>query len=223
MLPQRSCIARCAERVEMPMSGSGYVNIRRDGEDSVETSASYLRRDLTMLVQYAAAKVACKAADWHTGNGGPIALGDMSQRDGSIPGTVWREPRHPPNTHLDGLSIDIAYFQTGTVDNHLRPICRHRSAAGVEEYRCVEPPTGLDAWRTALFIGAFLEEPRIRAIGVDGRAARPILAAFRELCATGWIEKAACHLRNRIRFETRDTGQLWFYGHHNHLHVSWLP
>jgi hypothetical protein len=85
--------------------------------------------------------------------------------------------------------------------------------------RCLAPPTRLDAWRTALFIGAFLEEPRIRAIGIDGRAARPILRAFDDLCSAGWIEGAACR-SDRIEFETRNQHRGWFYGHHHHLHVS---
>ena len=219
VLPPRTCAERCDELVEMPLVGFGYVDVRVAEESLPATSTSYLRRDLMMLVQYAAAKVACKAATWNTGIGGPIALGDMSERDGSTPGTLWGMPRHPPNTHVDGLALDIAYFQRDTPDNHMRPICPH-VWRGRERWHCVAPPTRLDAWRTALFIGAFLEEPRIRVIGIDGRAAKPILAAFDELCATRWIEPAACR-RHKIEFETRAAGHGWFYGHHNHLHVAW--
>jgi hypothetical protein len=207
--------------VEIPSNGSGYVDDRLDDERAAAWSTSYLRRDLMMVVEYAAAKVACKANGWDTGNGAAVGLGDMSERDGATPGTAKGKPRHPTSTHENGRDIDIAYFQRGTLDNRLRPICRHRSAAGADEHRCLVAPERLDAWRTALLIGAVLEEPRIRAIGIDGHAAAAILGAFDELCATGWIDHAACERRDRIRFETRDTGHGWFRGHHNHLHVSY--
>lgn len=204
----------------MPLAGPGYVDVRLDSEQTTDTSTSYLRRDLMTLVRYAAAKVACKAASWPTGNGGEIALGDMSERDGSTPGTRVGSPRHPTKTHVAGRDIDLAYFQRDTLDNQLRPICKHKERS-VEAYRCIAPPTRLDAWRTALFIGALLEDARVRVIGVDGLAASPIRAAFDELCETGWIERAACNRSDRITFERADTGRGWFRGHHNHMHVSW--
>lgn len=209
-----------ADLVEMPVTGPGYVDVRLDDERTSETSTSYLRRDLSALVRYAAAKVAREAHDWPTGHGGEIALGDMSERDGSTPGTRNGSPRHPAHTHVGGRDIDLAYFQRDTLDNQLRPICQHRQD-GIEMYRCLAPPTRLDAWRTAFFIGAFLENAHVRVIGIDGYAAAPILAAFDELCATGWIEPSACARRSRITYETSDGGRGWFRGHHNHMHVSW--
>jgi len=128
-------------------------------------------------------------------------------------------PRHPENTHVDGRDIDISYFQKDTIDNQLRPICRHQSH-GREMYRCIAPPDRLDESRTALFIGAILEDEGVRVIGIDGAAAAPILGAFDELCATSWIDPVACLRRSRIVYETSDTGRGWFRGHHNHLHVS---
>lgn len=56
-----------------------------------------------------------------------------------------------------------------------------------------------------------------------GRAARPILAAFDALCASGWIAPWACSARSRIHYELHDDGGGWYRGHHNHLHVSWRP
>jgi hypothetical protein len=219
-LPPRTCVERCDELVEMPASGPGYFDHVVVEESIPETSTSFIRRDLMMLVQYAAAKVACKAAAWNTGIGGPIALGDMSHRDGSTPGEVWGMPRHPASSHVDGLAIDIAYYQRNTPNNNQRAICPHVDATGKERWRCLAPPTHLDEWRTALFIGAFLEEPRVRVIGIDGKTAKPILDAFAELCRTRWIEEHACKSR-RISYETRRDGRGWFYGHHNHLHVAW--
>ncbi|HEY5928263.1 MAG TPA: hypothetical protein VIV11_41530 [Kofleriaceae bacterium] len=220
LLP-RSCVGTtCAELIEMPLVGPGFIDVRIESENTSDTSTSYLRRDVMTLIQYAAAKVACKAKDWPTGNGGPIIFGDMSERDGSTPGTRAGSPRHPEGTHVAGRDIDIAYFQRDTLDNQLRPICRHHERR-VDAYRCIAPPTRLDAWRTALLIGALLEDARVRVIGIDGLAATPLLAAFDELCETGWIDDAACSRRSRIVFETSNTVRGWFRGHHNHLHVSW--
>ena len=221
-LPSPVCTAHCDDLVEMPIAGFGFVDDRLASEELPETSTSYLRRDFSLVVQYAAAKVTCRAATWNTGIGGPIAVGDMSEQDGATPGTHTGFPRHPLETHVDGLAIDIAYFQAdNSPDNHLRAICPHISSTTGERYRCLAAPTRLDAWRTALFLGAFLESPRIRVIGIDGRAARPILAAFDELCSKDWITSEACARRARIQFETRNTHRGWFVGHHNHLHVAW--
>jgi hypothetical protein len=205
----------------MPLVGFGYVDYRATEEMIEATSTSFIRRDLMMVVQYAAAKVACKAATWNTGHGSPIGLGDMSEHDGSTPGMVWGAPRHPRNTHVGGVAIDIAYYQRDTPDNEPRAVCPHTDARGKERWRCVAAPTHLDAWRTALFIGAFLEEPQIRVIGMDGLVGPPVLEAFDELCATGWIDRAACARRRLIQFETRNRGRGWFFGHHNHLHAAW--
>jgi hypothetical protein len=187
-------------------------------ELSAATSTSYLRRDLAMVVAYAAARVDCKAAGW-AGSHEPIVLGDMSQSDGGIPGTRQGLPRHPLATHVGGRDIDIAYYQRGTDDNHIRAICEHE-LAGIDQHHCVAPPNILDARRTALFLGSLLEESRIRAIGIDGAAAPPILAAFEQLCRDGWIRRYACR-PEKIHYETAATGRGWYHFHHGHLHVSW--
>jgi hypothetical protein len=218
-LPPRVCDEKCDDLVQIAVDGAGYVDGRLDDENTPESSTSYLRRDLMMAVQYAAARVECKARGWPTGNGGPIVLGDMSERDGSTPGTRRGRPRHPHNTHVAGRDIDIAYFQRGTQDNQLRPICRHADG-DIEEFRCIGPPIHLDAYRTAMLIGALLEDTHVRVIGVDARAARPIRAAFRELCDADWIDPDAC-ANDRVTYESVNSGRGWYRGHHNHLHVSW--
>jgi hypothetical protein len=218
-LPEWRCTASCDELVEMPLGGVGYLDRRIEEETIPETSTSFVRRDLMMLVHYAAAKVACKARDWKTGNGGPIVLADGSEIDGATPGTVWGLPRHPARSHVDGLAIDIAYYQRQTVDNSLRPVCPHFLERR-EAWRCTARPTLLDASRTALFIGTLLESDQVRVIGIDGFVAPPVLAAFDALCARAWIDRDACTRRRRIRSERTNTGAGWFYGHHNHLHLA---
>ncbi|MDX2088272.1 MAG: hypothetical protein SFX73_10500 [Kofleriaceae bacterium] len=221
-LPPAVCKARCDELVPFaPASGPGYVDVPVKGEESAATSTSYVRRDLMMRVQYAAAKVACVAAGWQTGNGGPIALGDMSEVDGRPPGSRTGRPRHMTGSHTRGRDIDLAYFQRATGDNQIRPICDH-TIDGVKQYRCLGEPTTLDSWRTALLIGALMEEPGIRVIGIDGKAAPAIEAALRQLCRDHWLPRSACE-RGRLQYELQDEGRGWYHAHHHHLHVSWDP
>ena len=214
-LPPRDCTERCDDLVWFsPARGPGYEEVpENDDEVALPSSMSYARRDLAMALKYATAKV-----QRETG-GHALGLGDMSDRDGATPGMAYGEPRHPRHTHVAGRDADVAYYQRGTPDNHPRPICPHVTG-GVEQWHCTAPPTILDARRTAMFIGFMFESTHVRIIGVDGAAAPPILRALKRACADGTIEPDAC-ARVRLGYETSDTGRLWFYGHHNHMHVSW--
>src|SRR5688572_3011709 len=129
-----------------PSEGTGYVDIPLDDETPTNQYASYLRRDLMMVVQYAAAKVACKAAGW-AGSTAPLALGDMSEKNGDIPGTAAGMPGHPRGSHTDGHDIDLAYYQNGRAENRMRPVCYH-IFNGVDQYHCIAPADWLDPWRT---------------------------------------------------------------------------
>jgi len=213
-LPPRDCAERCDELVWFaPSRGPGYEDVPLDDEVALPDSTSYLRRDLMMAIKYAAAKVA------HVTGGHPLALGDASDRNGATPGTAYGQPRHPRNTHVAGRDIDLGYYQLGTPDNHLRPICPH-VVDGTEQWHCTAPPIRLDARRTALFIGFLFESTHVRVVGVDGAAAEPILRALHRECAAGTIASDAC-ARVHLGYETADTGKFWFFGHHNHMHVSW--
>lgn len=225
-LPPRRCVGSrryCRELIELsPAEGPGYEDVRLPEERSPRRSSSYLRRDVAMLVTYAAARVACETAAW-PGPVRPIVLGDMSQRSGQVPGSWNFEPRHPAGSHEGGRDIDIAYYQLGTEGNDLRPICPH-TLHGHERYHCVAPPTTLDAMRTALFIGALFEERLVRGVGIDGQAVAPIEEAGRRLCRARWLHRDACaRLEVQLFYETADSGLGWFYSHHHHLHVSAWP
>lgn len=225
VLPPRDCLVgpiSCAELVEMPIRGYGYRDQRLLDEDTPATSTSYLRRDLAMLVRYAAAKVARDAGTWQSGTGGPLVLGDMSESDGSTPGAHLGRIRHPDHTHEDGRDIDIAYYQRNTSDNALRAVCRHHEDER-DAYHCIGPAKHLDAWRTALLVGAVLESPRVRVIGMDARVAERVVPVLDILCASHLVEPAACARRDLIAFERHDTQKGWFLSHHNHLHVSLRP
>jgi hypothetical protein len=243
-LPAKDCegtAAFCGEVIAFePLTGPGYDNYPLNGECSPCPAGqgcdgnwsctasgklksqyrSYARRDLVMLVKWATAFVACKAASWAGGNGAPLGLGDMSEANGAIPGTSIGEPGHPKGTHEMGFDIDIAYYQNAGTDNHLRPICEH-TEGGQEVYHCVKAPTILDLWRHTLFTGALLTSTRVRVIGADGKVGPLVEAAMPTLCASGWLPQTACDkVAYKLAYEETDTGMGWFYFHHHHTHVS---
>jgi len=173
-----------------------------------------------MLVRYAAASVACLTADWEFGNGGDLALGDMSEENGDIPGTSIGEPGHPEGTHRYGHDMDIGYYQQNTPDNRLRPICVH-TIGGADQYHCTEAPVYLDVWRTALVLGLMHASPQLRVIGVDGQAGLAVASALVELCDAGWLDNDACVPRLRkLAYEPTDEGRGWYRFHHHHFHIS---
>jgi hypothetical protein len=221
-LPQLQCdpsTANCAELIQFdPTKGDGYIDYPENGETVANQYRSWLRRDTVMLIKYAAAKVACLAKTWTFGNGGPIGLIDMSEKDGAIPGTSEGQPGHPDGTHVNGRDIDIAYYQVNTRNNAARPICDH-TAGGAEQYHCTAPPHLLDPWRTALFIGATYEHPRLRVIGCDGKAGPLIEMAIDKLCEGGWLTGKSCTTK-KLAYEIEDQGHGWYRFHHHHIHVS---
>lgn len=212
----------CAELLPFePVQGPGYDNYPINGETIGDQYRSFLRRDLMMLIKHAAAKVACVAREWESGHGAPIGLGDMSEADGSIPGTSTGSPGHPAGTHENGLDIDVAYFQNGTPDNHLRPICDTLDD-GTEAYHCTAPPHLLDTDRTALFIGYLAGHPRLRVVGVDGQAGLLIEAVAGELCTKGLLTSSECSaLAQKLVYEVTDQGFGWFLFRFQSMHISY--
>lgn len=202
-----------------PRQGPGYDDYEINQEGSSQYR-SYLARDAVLLHKYAAAEVNCLAANWPVGNGAPIGLGDMSEANGDIPGTAIGQPGHPMGTHVNGRDMDLGYYQLTGTNNYLRAICEHR-INGADQYHCVGPPTNVDVWRTALYIGKLHDSPRLRVIGVDGQVGLQIESALTQLCARGWLNNDACSANTRsVTWEVTDTGRGWFAFHHHHFHVS---
>lgn len=205
-----------------PDEGPGYSDYALNGETMSNEYRSFIRRDVMMLIKYAAAATECLSQNWTTfGNGEPIGLGDMSESNGAIPGTSDGSPGHPAGTHEDGRDMDIGYFQLTAPDNHLRPICDHVSG-GSDQYHCVSEPDELDVWRTALFIGKMHDSVQLRVIGVDGRAGPLIESAVDQLCDAGYLTGSACSGGLALAYETVDEGAGWFHFHHHHFHISLL-
>ena len=233
-LPPKDCVgskAYCGEIIEFkPYDGPGYTNYLINGETVNNQYRSWARRDMLILVKWASAYVDCMAEGWAGGNGAPIGLGDMSESNGAIPGTAIGKPGHPEGTHVDGYDMDIGYY-TNVGNNYLKPICTHK-INGQDQYHCVEPPTILDVWRTALFVGALFSSNRTRVIGVDGQAGTLISEALVVLCGTNWLPAAGCveanqNLACEVDFVPgpnnicwKENGAQWFNFHHHHMHLS---
>ncbi len=212
----------CGEIVPFdPDHGPGYWDYPLNGETERDQYRSYVRRDLMMLIKYATASVDCLAENWNHGNHEPLGLGDMSEASGDIPGTREGQPGHPAGTHVNGHDMDIGYYQVGTPDNRLRPVCEHVEG-GRDAYHCVGEPTMLDPWRTALFIAKLHDSPQVRVIGVDGEVGPMVEDAVASLCANGWLDGSQACRRGSLSlaFETVDEGRGWYRFHHHHLHVS---
>ena len=205
-----------------PVAGPGYLNLPENGETWDDQYRSYLRRDLRQLVQYATARVACMTAHWDTWPFAPVGMVDMSEADGSIPGTSIGYPGHPEGSHGDGRDIDIAYYQLFSPDNHPRVIGEHYDSYGIDQYHLLAPPPALDVWRTALLIAYLAEHPRLRVIGVDGQVGLLLEDAFDDLVALGWLD-ADVRAGIPLVYEVVDMGWGFFRFHHHHLHVSFVP
>lgn len=223
--------SNCGDLIQVdPRVGLGYNDYGLNSETLDNQYRSWARRDLLDLVTHAADMVACLSENWTVGLPGPLGLGDMSEENGAIPGTSDGQPGHPPSTHTNGFDMDIAYYmlqqpQTcrrmpGCDDCHcLSPVCEYR-VNGRDQYHCVEDPSILDVWRTALFLAYLHQSPQLRVIGVDGKIGPLVTSAIEQLCDGGWIPDRICRGRIQLAYETTDMGQGWYYFHHHHLHVS---
>jgi hypothetical protein len=204
-----------------PDFGDGYIDYPVNGETWDNQYRSYARRDLIQLVKYATAKVECMTSDWDYWDFAPLGLVDMSESDGSIPGTSVGYPGHPPGTHENGNDIDLAYYQVYTPDNSPRSIGEHFDGY-TDAFHLTEEPLGLDPWRTALFISYLSEHPHVRVIGVDGQVGLIIDEALDELVSMGWID--AEHRESiPLAYEVENQGYGWYYFHHHHMHISMKP
>jgi hypothetical protein len=136
-----------------------------------QTPANYrwARRELLMLVRYAMHETQIR----HAGTKA-LGVGDISERNGAIPGTDNGLPRHPAGTHMQGTDVDIAYFHTLAAGgqapfNDIRAIC-DANGGSHDELSC-DPSAAsthiVDLPRQVSFLAKLLVSDRIRVVGVD--------------------------------------------------------
>jgi hypothetical protein len=220
-IPDWQCVGGdCSQLISFdPRMGDHYWDYTLNGETESDQYRSFIRGDVRNLVEYASAWVRCMSEGrWDFGNGAELALGDMSEANGDIPGTREGQPGHPAGTHVGGSDMDIGYYQTQYSDNRLRPICEH-TQGGQDQYHCVGAPDNLDIWRSALVLAKMHDNPNLRVIGVDGQAGAVIESAITQMCSAGWISGGVCSYQ-KIAFELTDGGAGWFRFHHHHFHIS---
>jgi hypothetical protein len=201
-----------------PDYGPGYIDYPVNGETWEDQYRSYARRDLIQLVKYASAKVECITADWDYWDFAPVGLIDMSEADGSTPGTSTGYPGHPQGTHMYGNDMDAAYYQLYAPDNFPRSVGVHFED-GYDAFHLTGEPLGMDPWRTALLIAYISEHHHLRVIGVDGQIGPILEDALDELVTAGYIDS---DLRDSIplAYEVENQGYGWYYHHHHHMHIS---
>jgi hypothetical protein len=174
-----------------------------------DTAAEFrnARRELIMLVRYALDQTSKRYPEVNK-----LGLIDMSERDGSTPGTSYADLRHPEGTHIQGNDMDLAYFQTGS-DNHARSVCAN------DGYFCTSDVNTMDAEVTAYFFSKLYESGRLRVIGVDTKLADDLVLAADALLAEGVMTQA-----QRNKFDDRLAfGEGWpFHQHHFHVSLKWL-
>ena len=212
-LPPRNCSsgADCTKLEEM---------LPRTGGDGFKVYTlpiwGWLRKDTWMLVKHAVAAVKCvMPGSW------PISMCDGSEKDGATPKFSDGTYRHPPGSHVNGVDIDIAYYQTGRQDNDPRPVCPYKNPSGTDVNHCMGAPDTLDLGRSTFLLAKLSESGRMRAMGVDGQIGLLVKAEADKLYKQKLISTRALNtLKLRLAYEITNTNKGWFYSHHHHVHVS---
>ncbi|MCP4871241.1 MAG: hypothetical protein GY898_21235 [Proteobacteria bacterium] len=191
----------CNEILQFPRSNGTF-----EGSYPEHKAAwSSVRREVAYVIRWAADEV----ADEFPGTT-PLGLLDMSEKDGSTPGTGSGDLRHPSGTHVNGNDMDVAYYQTDGANNGDIVCPSHNGQF------CTGEASILDAERTAYFLAQLLLHPEVRVIGVDPVVAEDVLEAADGLYAA---DRISSYQRNRMDSKLA-YGNGWPF-HHHHLHFSW--
>lgn len=218
--PTWRCDAGCTDLIRMP--GSFDPNSAEAREAGYYLASrpeySYLRRDLTYLVQHAA----CEVLRRYPGTA-PIGLADLSQADGMVPGADRGSPRHPESTHR-GDDLDIAYYQTdGTNDPQI--ICGDGSDTNAngrpgthnDGYFCTTEENIVDWPRQAYWFAKLAATPLVRVFGIDETLADDFERELGALRDAGAISATEFSRASRLGYGA-DGG--WPF-HHHHTHNSY--
>ncbi|MCC7536707.1 MAG: hypothetical protein IT379_10860 [Deltaproteobacteria bacterium] len=226
-VPSWMCEADCTDLIEMPGSRdpSSIEAMTAGYYPSSPRQYSYLRRDLTLLIQYAAAMVQAR----YPGTP-PIALGDLGQADGLTPGCVTAScdtasdnPRHPTTTHR-GDDMDLAYFQTDG-ENNYQIVCgdgsdtngNGRRGMFNDGYFCTTDMNIVDWERQAYWFAMLATTPLVRVFGIDQTFPTPLRNALRALYDEGAISDEQYDRALSLGYGA-DGG--WQF-HHHHSHMSY--
>jgi hypothetical protein len=220
--PDWSCTSGCSEIIAMPGSyDPRSTQAMADGYYiATDESYAFLRRDLTMILQYAA----CETANRFPGTT-PLGLSDLSQADGMTPGVDVGRARHPTSTHR-GSDLDIAYYQTDG-SNNPQIICgdgsdrnpNGRPGTYNDGYFCTTETNIIDWERQAFFFAKMSSNPMVRVFGVDQTLPDDFRTHLDSLFDRGEI--TAEERTRALRLGYGDAGG-WAF-HHHHVHLSYCP
>jgi hypothetical protein len=181
---------------------------------------SYMRRDMQVLMQYAAMSAICDTYNV-PGSLGPLGFGDLSDSAGRTPAG-----RHPTGSHDGGMNADIAYFQNnGRLVNSQVPVCPDG------DNHCLGAPQQLDVERTAYFVAHIHEYPYVDVVAMDAQIGPLVLKKMADLCDKGRLNDASgkplrvCRERGvRLWWDASPAEDLgWYHFHHHHMHVRISP
>lgn len=187
---------------------------------------SYLRRDISRLLAYAA----CETAIRYPGTPA-LGTGDLSQADGETPGADTGSLRHPAGTH-EGSDMDLAYYQTDGANNP-QIICgdgsdtngNGRLGTYNDGYYCSTDTNIVDIPRQAYFLAKMGNHPGVRVFGVDRTLAAALQTELGRLRDAGEITTAEYNGGRSLGYDdagvTVDDPEYrgWAF-HHHHAHLS---
>lgn len=212
--------ANCTDIIQMPGSfdASSAQAIADGYYIATEPRYSFLRRDLTMLLRYAACEVAVRFP-----GGRPIGLSDLSQADGRTPGTDAGAPRHPTTTHT-GSDMDLAYYQTDGA-NEPQIICgdgTDRNGNGSPgRYNdgsfCTTETNIIDWPREAYWFAKLSVTPLVRVFGIDQTLFDDFTRELGALHTSGVMSDAEFARASILGYGAAGG---WQY-HHHHSHMSY--
>ncbi len=185
---------------------------------ATEEPYAFLRKDLTMLIQYAACEVAARFPGTN-----PIGLSDLSQSDGLTPGSDEGDPRHPTSTHT-GNDMDLAYYQTDGTNNP-QIICgdgsdrngNGRMGMYNDGYFCTTEDNIIDWEREAYWFAKLASTPLVRVFGIDQTLVDDFQMHLEALHTAGEISDDEYERALSLGYGA-DGG--WQF-HHHHSHMSY--
>ena len=214
------CIgADCDDIILVPGAEDGWsTEAREEGYYTAHGRAySYLRRDLSVLVQWAT----CQMQQRFPGIA-PLALLDLTTSSGGTPGCPG-DCRHPNGTHT-GHDIDTVYYQTDG-DNDGQCICGDGSArcwngradAYSDGYQCTTKENIMNLEQQVWFLAYMAHHPGWRIVGVDDTVCDDIREQAGAMLARGDIDST---IHRRITTLGCDSSHSSWAFHHHHLHFS---
>ena len=210
----------CYDLIQMPgpTNPSGADARARGYYIATELRYAYVRKDLTMLVQWAACEMKARYPDM-----APLGLSDLSQSNGLTPGSDTGGLRHDDSTHR-GTDLDTAYFQTdGTNDPTI--VCgdgsdnngNGRPGRYNDGYFCTTETNIVDWERQVAWMALMAIHPDWRVVGVDQTMVDAINTEADAQYRAGEFSQ---QVRENLRSLGVGAEGFWQF-HHHHAHFSY--